>query len=145
MGGIDAIFKNSQILNAFDQLNEKAEDKALNTLIYLGEEFVAKARVLNTYRDDTGNLRSSIGYVILKDGVVVKMNFIADGPDGETGRLQGMETAGKLSDLYPSGFVLIGVAGMEYSRYVEARGYDVISGSVPEASELKSIWNEISL
>ncbi|WP_208021520.1 hypothetical protein [Flavicella sediminum] len=141
MGGIDAVFKNSRILNAFDQLNERAEWKALETLRYLGEEFVNKARLLNTYRDRTGNLRASIGYIILKDGVVVEENF----ERSNDGSSKGKEVAAKLSDLYPSGFVLIGVAGMEYSRYVEAKGYDVISGSEPEASELKSIWNEISL
>jgi hypothetical protein len=145
MAGIKALFKSSQVMNALTQFKENADSKMLSILQYKGEEFVNKARALNTYQDDTGNLRSSIGYVILKDGEIIDMNFKADGPDGETGKLKGMEFAGKIADLYPSGFVLIGVAGMEYARHVEAMNYDVITGSQPESEELKALFNEITL
>jgi hypothetical protein len=41
----------------------------------IGETFVTNARLQGTYKDHTGNLRSSIGYVILKDGLQVDQNL----------------------------------------------------------------------
>ena len=40
-----------------------------------GEKFIEVARRSGSYKDQTGNLRSSIGYIIAKDGEVVTENF----------------------------------------------------------------------
>ncbi|MEI6865564.1 hypothetical protein [Flavicella sp.] len=143
MSGIKAMFKNSQIMRALTHFKKEVDFKSLSGLHYIGEQFVNNARELNTYLDNTGNLRSSIGYIILNDGDIVDMNFKSKGADGETGKLKGIEIAAKVASLYPSGFVLIGVAGMEYARYVESMGLDVITGSQPESSEIKALFNEI--
>lgn len=141
-GGLRAMFGINQVRNAINSFVEEQESKTLAKLQYIGEEFVNNARLVDTYMDQTGNLRSSIGYVILHDGKIVSMNFkrASGSLDGETGRLQGMEFAAEVGREHPDGWVLIGVAGMDYAAAVEAKGYDVITGSTPTAEHLKSFF-----
>lgn len=117
----------------------------INALAYIGETAVKTAREQGKYNDITGNLRSSIGYVILKDGKpVIGGNFeavsvppgkrtvkrpdgsiqtVKVGGDGAKGKKQGEEFLRKLRSKYPRGIVLIVVAGMDYAAYVEFK-YD---------------------
>lgn len=67
------------------------------------------------YHNDTDNLRTSVGYFILRDGEVIE-------GDGNS------DAKSVLSDIQPGrGYRLIGVAGMEYASYVESKGYNVIT------------------
>ena len=101
------------------------EDIIKDQLIDIGEEFVRNARSVNTYTDRTRNLRGSIGYVVLKDKVAVFGNF-----DGvSTGQFRAKRLVVTIRSEHPRGFVLIVVAGMNYAVYVEAKGYDVLTGS----------------
>ena len=50
---------------------KKVEASILKKLSFIGESVVAEARSANSYIDQTGNLRSSTGYAILKDGKVL--------------------------------------------------------------------------
>ena len=59
----------------FDYCVDKAEERIYNLLQRAGEEFVRLARKNGNYQDHTGNLRSSIGYVIVKDGHVLAENY----------------------------------------------------------------------
>ncbi|MEE9408268.1 MAG: hypothetical protein V3V28_09355 [Polaribacter sp.] len=139
MAGIKALFNGVQLNNIFEQFQEKVHSDILNTLRFVGEEFVNKARITGNYKDITGNLRSSIGYIILKDGKIIDKNF-----EGEKeGKNQGQKVAKEVAEQHPDGYVLIGVAGMQYAAYVEAKSFDVITGSAPEAGYLKSILDEI--
>ncbi|MDB0602359.1 hypothetical protein PL373_14655 [Tenacibaculum maritimum] len=139
MAGIKALFNGVQLNNIFEQFQEKVHSDILNTLRFVGEEFVNKARISGNYKDRTGNLRSSIGYIILKDGKIINKNF-----EGEKeGKNQGQKVAKEVAEQHPDGYVLIGVAGMQYAAYVEAKSFDVITGSAPEAGYLKSILDEI--
>lgn len=91
----------------------------------VGEGFTNDSRLLNTYRDRTGNLRSSVGYSIGLDGEVQTQSekvFVA----GEKGVQVGKDLGKALVD--ENGLVLAGYAGMEYGPAVEAKGYDVITG-----------------
>lgn len=104
-------------------------------LQYIGEAFVKHARESGNYTDRTGNLRNSIGYVILKDGKQLIDNFInsSDG-DGKTensrdGQAIGRQKAAEIGQKFPKGYVLICVAGMEYAAAVESKGFDVITSS----------------
>ena len=98
---------------------------------------VNRARSLDTYKDQTNNLRSSIGFVIYFNGQRMYQDFqksgtgTAGGGDssGQQGQVQGEALADKVAVQYPSGFVAVIVAGMKYALYVEAKGYDVITGS----------------
>jgi len=108
------------------------EQRIIWTLAMVGEQFVNDARNTQTYQDQTGNLRSSIGYIIAKDGVIIQENV-----EGKAeGRAQAKEIANEVLRENTSGFILIGVAGMEYAAAVESKGYDVITGSIPAAKAL---------
>lgn len=103
------------------------ENIILMNLNRIGLNFVTNARTIDTYKDQTGNLRSSIGYVITTDGVVITDNFEAT--LNEDGREQGEQYAIEISSKERGKYVLVCVAGMNYAGYVEAMGYDVITGS----------------
>ena len=103
------------------------------------------ARLNREFKDDTGNLQSSIGYVIVKDKRIVfkALRGIGKSQTSE-GKVAAERLAREIMINLPMGWALIGVAGMEYGLYVEARGIDVISGSVPETQKLlKEIFNEL--
>lgn len=121
-------FKREDIVKALKIKKQQIEDAVLLRLIRVGEQFVTNARNKADFTDRTGNLRSSIGYVIIKNGVQLKENFkqTAGGPDGIENAEKAIANA---AAKYPSGLVLIGVAGMDYAAAVESRGFDVITTS----------------
>lgn len=100
------------------------EKRILNRLVEIGEKCVAIARERGSYGNQTGNLRSSIGYVILKDGEEVTKGASAQfsGPkgDGSDGIRMASLMPAKIQALYPMGIVLAVFAGMNYAVYVEA-------------------------
>ena len=67
-----------------------------------GEKFIEVARRSGSYKDQTGNLRSSIGYIIAKDGEVVTENLKESdkGTDKTTGKYKGRRLARSLSFSY---------------------------------------------
>lgn len=141
------MFTTNTINEVLSQFQEQIDSKILASLQYVGEEFVDKARLKKpyedgkkkSYEDRTANLRSSIGYIILKDGVIVDSDF-----EGNTrGTSQAKKVSNEVAARYPKGYVLIGVAGMEYAAYVEAKGLDVITGSAPTAKMIKDIVSKI--
>lgn len=108
----------------------------LRNLASVGEQCLNVARSTNSYKDQTGNLRSSIGYVIVENGRIIKASDFAPsdkGTDKRKGQKEGKEYAKKLAALFPSGLTLLIVAGMNYAAYVSAKGYDVL-----DSSELKA-------
>lgn len=100
------------------------------------------------YTDRSGNLRSSVGYVVVKDGEVVDVLFenAGTGTDGTEGVKTGENFARSLAGQYPKGYVLIVVAGMKYASYVANRGYDVLDGAAlmaeKEAQRMGKILSE---
>ena len=83
------------------------------------------------FNDDTGNLRSSIGFILMYYGTIVYQDFQLSniGTDKNTGLDLGIAYAEKLAKDQHAGWAIITVAGMEYASWVEALGYDVITGS----------------
>ena len=96
-------------------------------------KLVTYAKELNTYTDRTNNLRSSIGYVLYKDGEKIGASFAKSGVgvegDGAQGTEKGENYAVDVAGKYPEGYVLVLAAGMHYAAYVEAKGYDVLTGA----------------
>jgi len=137
--GLRALFTGRRLQNVFDRFEQEVDRKTLEAYRFVGERFVDKARLNGNYTDRTGNLRSSIGYIILLNGKVVDQNFEGN-PKGQS---QGKQVANEVALQYPEGYVLIGVAGMNYAAYVEARNFDVITGAAPEAGTIKEILREI--
>lgn len=119
-------FNMEQVRRQLAEQVSRIKQSALFTLRMAGEKFVGEARNNSTYSDQTGNLRSSIGYVILDNGVQVDENFEGDQQEGkETAR----RVAAEIAATYPTGLTLICVAGMDYAAAVEAKGFDVITFS----------------
>lgn len=104
--------------------------KALvNALRYLGERCINEARDSGTYTDRTGNLRASLGYVVLKDGKTLGSPKLIRGGT-QDGKARGEETIRQaISETNDEGYVLIVVAGMHYAKYVEAMGYNVLTSA----------------
>lgn len=105
--------------------------RAARWLCYVGEAAVAEARREGSYTDRTGNLRASVGYVVLlPDGSVAGEGGF---PPGDAG---GRGYALRLARAELRGPVLVVTAGMQYARYVAARGYDVLDSAELAARRL---------
>lgn len=116
---------------------QKKEQALLYYLAYIGESVVNIAKETRGYTDRTGNLVSSIGYVLVKDGRVVQSPSFDQTLDGATGAQQGEEFAiQKAAELIPRGFGIVVVAGMDYATYVEATGRNVLTRSEIEARNM---------
>ncbi len=124
-------FNKAQIRKMISERREQIKQVILLNLKRVGETFVKNARNQDTYKDRTGNLRSSIGYVILYNGEQLFESFKSTG--GPLGVSKAKEVIEDSKQRFPRGFVIIGVAGMDYAAAVEAKGYDVITASSIEA------------
>lgn len=88
------------------------------------------------YIDWTSNLRSSIGYAVSVDGNIVNMSSFEVVGNGDEGAKEGKEYVAQLVKNFPTGIVLIVVAGKRYAAYVSAKGYDVIDSAELLAKKL---------
>lgn len=151
-------------------LNARIEGKERQIIAILekvGIDCLSEARSVRSYKDRTGNLRSSTGFaVVFKGQVVNQSNFdavsvppgtiqedvkdkngniskanVKIGGDGSQGVQSGKELLESLCS-QESGTALIFVAGMNYAKYVEAKKFDVLES----AGELarKQIKNELN-
>lgn len=116
-----------------DAYIERQIEFVINALIYrmkyIGEKCLNAARETNSYKDRTGNLRSSLGYVIVSDGSIVYQSDFEVVKQGNDGSKSGIQYAKEIVKQFPEGIVLIVVAGMNYAAYVSAKGYDVIDSA----------------
>lgn len=108
---------------------ERMTQALVYNLQVVGEKIVNHARQSHTYKDQTGNLTSSIGYVIALDGKIVQESSFDVVQEGADGAKQGRSFAERIAQGAPQGIVLIVVAGKNYARYVSARGFDVIDSA----------------
>lgn len=107
----------------------------------IGEEAVKIARENGSYHDITGNLRSSIGYIILNDGKIVRRGqpetYAGSSGDGAKGVAEGQALLNRLKAKFPWGIVLIICAGMEYAAFVEnVKHKDVLTSAEHLAESL---------
>ena len=107
----------------------KYEEKIVRILRFVGEKCINEAREYGSYQDRTGNLRSSIGYVVLKDGKSIEKGGFQLTKSGGNGQKEGEAFINKVISQYSKGFVLVVVAGMKYASYVEARNYNVLTSA----------------
>lgn len=115
---------------------KRVENLLIHNLSYVGERCLTAARDTKSYKDQTGNLRSSTGYVIAKDGKIVKTSDFKQVRAGKDGARDGAAFARQLVSEFPEGVALIVVAGMNYASYVSAKGYDVLDSSALLAEQL---------
>ena len=105
------------------------QEKIVRILRIVGEKCINEAREHGSYQDQTGNLRSSIGYVVLQDGKPIEKGGFKLTKSGGNGQKEGATFINKVTSQYPKGFVLVVVAGMKYASYVEARNYNVLTSA----------------
>lgn len=106
----------TRILRELTVIAEEACNDARNTY---------PSRDSGGYDDHTRNLRGSIGFKISFEGKEVSRGGFdsrssTDGENAAQTALSKLDTKGSLWEI-------VVVAGMEYARYVEAKGYNVIS------------------
>ena len=119
----------SEIERYTEEQIERLKISILRTFMYIGEACLNKARSADSYKDQTGNLRSSLGYVVAVDGRVVYQSDFQTVKQGRDGSEKGAAFAKKLVRRFPHGVCLIVVAGMEYAAHVKNKGYDVLDSS----------------
>ena len=118
------------------EAEEIAKKKVIRALKRIGEECVDEAVESGNYTDRTGNLRSSIGFVVASDGEVVEEGgfYSLGGPEGPSvGRAKAYTLAS-----HSSGICLILVAGMHYAEYVADKGFNVLDSAENLAERLLS-------
>jgi len=114
----------------------KKEKELLNVFCYVGETCIKEARESGAYQDQTGNLRSSIGYVVLRDGVAYQSSNFDQVKGGSDGAKEGEAFLNSIIQGYRQGLVLIVVAGMNYAAYVDALGLNVLTSAELIAEQL---------
>lgn len=125
----------NDMMRQFQLIADDVEDAILMAFQKACIDAVAVARSNNTYQDQTGNLRNSIGFVVYQDGKLKFSNFVNTAtPQVNTdvpldGTERGMELANEVASQFPDGIVSVVVAGMDYAYFVEKNGYDVITGA----------------
>ena len=121
-------------------------DSILRKLSFVGESALKQAREGHRYKDQTGNLTSSIGYAIVVNGQVFKQSIFDVVKDGKKGASEGKKFLQKLISQNSKGIVFIMVAGMPYAQYVEAMSLDVLdSAEVMAKKMLPNIFKALKL
>lgn len=110
-------------IKAYMQKQADSLDKVvIRNLERLGMMAVTYARNrtgTESWYDQTGNLRSSIGYVVGRDGEIISEGGFRTILNGETGSSEGKQFANELANRFANKYFLIVVAGMKYASYVE--------------------------
>jgi hypothetical protein len=136
---------NLNALNAYiDEQERLWQNELMEGYRTAGRNFVENARRKTRpvgFNNITWDLRSSIGYLLLNDGKVIESYFptLQTGANGSvTGDAFAREIA--TSSEFNDGVGLILVAGMDYAKLVQSKGYDVTGGSEPGfIAEVKSM------
>ena len=134
-----AIVDNTDYNALMVEMRERAEriNRAIiRTFQYIAEVLVREARMKGDYIDQTGNLRSSIGAIILLDGQIVSRSGFEVVMGGSSGANEGLTYAQEIAAAYPRGIALVVVAGKDYAAHVAARGRHVLSSAVLKAEDI---------
>ncbi|PWB04580.1 hypothetical protein C5O24_11945 [Paramuribaculum intestinale] len=128
--GISANFNINDIDATFKAWLAEVDRQLIESLTRVGEEAVKLAKMIppeRGFKDRTGNLRSSIGYVVLVDGKPVNVAFAAV-KGGHAGVNEGQRLALQVGSK-TEGYALVVVAGMNYAVHVESKGRDVLTSA----------------
>lgn len=126
----------SEIASYFEKRIRMMKTAIARNMCYVGERCVNTARSSHTYRDQTGNLSSSIGYAVSIDGNLVQCSPFPQVLNGRQGTIDGQKYVLDIIAKYPQGIVLVVVAGMNYAVYVMDKGYDVLDSAESLAEAL---------
>ncbi|MDM1547380.1 hypothetical protein HX096_05835 [Empedobacter falsenii] len=137
--GIKPNFSNKDL----DKLNQIIIDdtlqKCIKAYLVLGESVVSHAKDSVGFTDRSGNLRSSIGYVLFVNGQVYREAYTLH-KEGHEGLIEGKQFARELaSKARKAPIVLVFTAGMNYAYSVESKGYNVLSASENYAKQVADL------
>lgn len=121
--GIRMTTKLSEVHDMLMREAERVERLTIRALSELGEECVNRVRDRSgdeSWYDHTGNLRSSVGYVIAHNKNIIQYSTFNQVKQGSEGVKTGKDLAKELAKRYSNNYVLIVVAGMNYAEFVEA-------------------------
>lgn len=121
--GIRMTTKLSEVHDMLMREAERVERLTIRALSKLGEQCVTKIRDRagdKSWYDQTGNLRSSVGYVISHNKNIIQYSTFNQVKQGSKGVKTGKDLAKELAKRYSNNYVLIVVAGMNYAEFVEA-------------------------
>ena len=121
--GIRMTTKLSEVHDMLMRETERVERLTIRALSKLGEQCVTKIRDRagdKSWYDQTGNLRSSVGYVIAHNKNIIQYSTFNQVKQGSEGVKTGKDLAKELAKRYSNNYVLIVVAGMNYAEFVEA-------------------------
>lgn len=118
-----------RLAKARDALNMKIEAR----LVYLGMDAQKHAKEHKGYKDRTANLKNSISYVLYHDGQPIQTGIGHAEKATETMSMAQLDSQIKENvedfareHVQPKGYTLIIVAGMNYGKHVENKGYNVL-------------------
>ena len=121
--GIRMTTKLSEVHDMLMREAERVERLTIRALSKLGEQCVTKIRDRagdKSWYDQTGNLRSSVGYVIAHNKNIIQYSTFNQVNQDSEGVKTGKDLAKELAKRYSNNYVLIVVAGMNYAEFVEA-------------------------
>ncbi|QES93152.1 hypothetical protein F0358_10755 [Empedobacter brevis] len=134
--GIKPNFSNKDL----DKLNQIIIDdtlqKCIKAYLVLGESVVSHAKDSVGFTDRSGNLRSSIGYVLFVNGQVHKEFYEGKAVGTSEGKQFARELASKVRK---APIVLVFTAGMNYAYSVESKGYNVLAASENYAKQVADL------
>lgn len=120
-------------LSEIDAYTERCLERAKRAIIGVfedvGNQCIIEAKDNGSYIDQTGNLRSSIGYAVVVDGQIVRSKVSEQVKDGVAGKGEATAFLSRLASEHKTGICLIVVAGMNYAVYVEGRGKNVLTSA----------------
>lgn len=154
--GIKPQFTRDDVRKRYDAFLDEVERKQIERLQKIGEKCVTCARTIPAeegFQDQTGNLRSSIGYMVFVDGVAIHSDYKQVSPRNPQkgvvydGVKRGQSLAEKVGST-TMGVCLVVTAGMNYALYVESKGRDVLTSAEQLAErelpkELEKLVNDI--
>ena len=113
-------------------MKESVDNRLAMELRQVGEEAVTFSKENKGYHDRTANLKNSISYALFKDGELLEQ-YIGNIPkpnEDAGGQAQVADNLARYAAqegvVKPQGYTLIVVAGMNYGKYVEDKGYNVL-------------------
>ncbi len=132
--GLTPLFTLGALFAQVDKFRQQREDGIKQMLASVGEEIVDYARTHPGYQDQTGNLKASLGYVVVLDNEIIIGKFEGDKP-------KGVQTAKDAMDEWIAenpfaGWRLVVTAGMQYAAAVESLAIPVLSHAVFTKLEL---------
>lgn len=121
-----------ELQKRLNQMKDSVDRRLAMELRQVGEEAVTFSKENKGYHDRTANLKNSISYALYKDGELLEQHIgnIPKPEEDVNGQAQVADNLARYATqdgvVKPQGYTLIVVAGMNYGKYVEDKGYNVL-------------------